>query len=328
MWQLVRVDRRHGRGLPRLRHPGRRRQRQPLQREPRPRHRPDARSSASSAWSTASTQRPPGVRLVDGGTAPRARARGPLAGRVPLGVGARPPRRRRPPPSTSTTTPRSPALVRNLVAEGLVAGVHDAADGLGVALAEMAVRSGRGFHVSAAGRRPRLAVRRVRRAGSWLCVANGHGDAVVRAAQAAGVAATRLGTAGGDRLVVEGLLDVALADAVAAWRGRLPDAIGSGRDPLSARSGAPQPVSASVESAARPSSGAGGVAEVRVADGAAPALGAVQLGTSSSDTCGVRPTICSTVRHRIQTSRRRVRCCEVVAVVLRCVADQAVAAPR
>jgi hypothetical protein len=37
-----------------------------------------------------------------------------------------------------------------------------------------------------------------------------------------------IGTAGGDRLVVEGVVDVTLADAVAAWRGRLPDLLGHG----------------------------------------------------------------------------------------------------
>ena len=119
------------------------------------------------------------------------------------------------------------AFVRNLVLEDRVAGIHDAADGLGVALAEMAVRSGKGFRVSAPGADH-----------AWLfaesasrvvvCVKSGKGDELLRAAQAAGVAATRIGTSGGDRLVVDGLLDVALDDAVAAWRGRLPEALGSG----------------------------------------------------------------------------------------------------
>ena len=45
---------------------------------------------------------------------------------------------------------------------------------------------------------------------------------------AAGVACTELGTAGGDRLVVEGVVDIALADAMAAWRTRLPDQLGGG----------------------------------------------------------------------------------------------------
>ena len=38
--------------------------------------------------------------------------------------------------------------MRDLVAGGELGGVHDASDGLGVTLAEMAVRSGVGFQVS------------------------------------------------------------------------------------------------------------------------------------------------------------------------------------
>jgi phosphoribosylformylglycinamidine synthase len=47
-------------------------------------------------------------------------------------------------------------------------------------------------------------------------------------AAAAGVAVTELGDAGGDRLVVDGVLDLAVADVVAAWRDRLPAAVASG----------------------------------------------------------------------------------------------------
>jgi len=117
------------------------------------------------------------------------------------------------------------ALVRDLVAQGALFGVHDTADGVGVALAEMAVRSGKGFQV-----RPKVPDH------GWLfaesasrvvaCAAKGNGDDVLRGAQAAGVEATRLGRAGGDRLVVEGLLDVSVAEAVAAWLRRLPGALG------------------------------------------------------------------------------------------------------
>jgi phosphoribosylformylglycinamidine synthase len=171
-------------------------------------------------------RRPPGVRLVEGGTivvlgadtrsvagSRWAWERGYRGGDAPaLDLGAH---------------AALVELVRNLVAEGQAAGLHDASDGLGVALAEMAVRSGTGFTVSPAN---------VDHA--WLfaesasrvvvCASNGHGDAVVQAAQAAGVTATRIGRAGGDRLVVEGLLDVAVTDAVAAWRGTIPNALGSG----------------------------------------------------------------------------------------------------
>ena len=115
------------------------------------------------------------------------------------------------------------SLVRDLVAEGSLAGVHDTADGIGVALAEMAVTSGVGFQVSARGADHR-----------WLfaetpsrvvvCARSGTADRIVRAAQSVGVDATTLGRSGGDRLVVSGLVDVDLASAVTAWRGRLPAA--------------------------------------------------------------------------------------------------------
>jgi hypothetical protein len=38
----------------------------------------------------------------------------------------------------------------------------------------------------------------------------------------------RIGLATGDRLVVKGLVDVALSEARAAWRDRLPAALGAG----------------------------------------------------------------------------------------------------
>jgi len=44
----------------------------------------------------------------------------------------------------------------------------------------------------------------------------------------AGVAAKLLGTAEGDRLVVEGVLDIALDDVRNAWRDRLPAALSGG----------------------------------------------------------------------------------------------------
>ena len=72
-------------------------------------------------------------------------------------------------------------------------------------------------------RPPRACWPRCRR-GSWS------GDprrvAEVQAAgRAAGVPARVLGEAGGDRIVVDGLVDLDLAEATAAWRNRLPDAL-------------------------------------------------------------------------------------------------------
>ena len=118
-------------------------------------------------------------------------------------------------------------LVAGLVNDGLVAGVHDVADGgLGVALGEMAVRSGIGFrvggvaaegHVGLFGEAPSRVV---------VCVDPAWEPGLRDRAAAAGVAVSELGVAGGDRLVVEGLVDVSLAEAVEAWSSALPSALG------------------------------------------------------------------------------------------------------
>ena len=171
-------------------------------------------------------RRPPGVRLVEGGTliALGPETRSVSGSRWAWEQG----HRAGPGPTLDLDVHAAVAdLVRHLVAEGLLAGVHDTADGIGVALAEMAVRSGKG-----------CVVRGKHLDHGWLfaespsrvvaCVTNGHGDDVIRAAQSAGVVATRLGQVTGDRIVVEGLLDVPVATATAAWRDRLPDALGAG----------------------------------------------------------------------------------------------------
>ncbi len=51
---------------------------------------------------------------------------------------------------------------------------------------------------------------------------------VLNVCDEAGVPTARIGVAGGDRLTVKGLLDVSLAEATAAWRDRLPAALGAG----------------------------------------------------------------------------------------------------
>jgi phosphoribosylformylglycinamidine synthase II len=125
-------------------------------------------------------------------------------------------------------------LVRDLVADGLVLGVKDLADGgLGVALAEMAAASG----VGAVVRAPEGADHR------WvfgetpsrfvLSVAPAAVAEVHRRHAAADVAAAIVGEAGGDRLAIEGLagganVDAPVADVVAAWRGALPALLGHG----------------------------------------------------------------------------------------------------
>jgi phosphoribosylformylglycinamidine synthase len=170
--------------------------------------------------------RPPGVGLVDGG-------RLLLLGEPPAALGGsrwawdvRGHRGGRPPAVDLAAHDRLLALVRRLVADGLAAGVHDCSDGgLGLALAEMAVRSGVGFRV--AGVDGHLAVFAESPSAAVVCAEPAAAQAVFRAAAEAGVPSAFLGGSGGDRLVVDGVLDVALADAVAAWRRRLPDALGA-----------------------------------------------------------------------------------------------------
>jgi phosphoribosylformylglycinamidine synthase len=118
-------------------------------------------------------------------------------------------------------------LVRAIVIGGLASGVHDVSTGgLGVALAEMAVKSGVGVNVARVADHRALFAEgpsRVVVAVAPEVLAN-----VVAMAEHAGVPVARLGLVTGDRIVVKGLLDVSLADARDAWRDRLPNALGSG----------------------------------------------------------------------------------------------------
>jgi phosphoribosylformylglycinamidine synthase len=115
-------------------------------------------------------------------------------------------------------------LVAALVTDGdLVTGLHDVSDGgLGVALAECAVRSGVGCTVDGVDGHAELFSESP---GRVVVGTTDPHDLLARAA-AAGVPARILGHAGGDRLVVTGLVDLAVADATAAWRAALPDALG------------------------------------------------------------------------------------------------------
>ena len=115
-------------------------------------------------------------------------------------------------------------LVRALVTDRAVQGVHDCADGgLGVAIAEMAIAGDVGAQLE------------LERSGGveWfsesasrvlLSVPGDRVDAVLARAADAGVPAARIGTAGGERLVAPGSFDVAVAQAAAAWRDAIPRA--------------------------------------------------------------------------------------------------------
>jgi phosphoribosylformylglycinamidine synthase II len=118
-------------------------------------------------------------------------------------------------------------FVRSLVAGRRVTAVHDiATGGIGVALAEMAVASGVGFKCARIPSHRELfseAPSRVVLAATSESLAQ-----VIESAGHWGLDVERIGLATGDRLSIKGLVDVSLDDCVAAWRDRLPEALGGG----------------------------------------------------------------------------------------------------
>ena len=176
-----------------------------------------------SAWSTTSPPPPPGVRLVDGTLAdgPRVRLSRGLSGS--RWAWERGHRRGQLPALDLDGHATTCALVRDLVNEGLVLGVHDAADGLGAALAEMAVAGGVGAEVMPSdGVTPQAWLFAESPSRFVLAVDPAAVGEVQRRHGAAGVDGMVIGRAHGDRLVVEGVLDVPLAEVVASWRAASP----------------------------------------------------------------------------------------------------------
>ena len=173
------------------------------------------------------SRRPPGVGLVEGGrlvlvgeTVPELSGSQWAADRGHRGRGTLP-------ELDLPAVAAAADVVRELVAAGLVQGAHDVArGGVALALAEMAVRSGVGFTVARMADHAALFSESAGRA--VLCVDPEQLRAVLDVLEAHGVPHSRIGVAGGDRMVVKDHLDVALADAVGAYRDRLPDALGSG----------------------------------------------------------------------------------------------------
>ena len=114
-------------------------------------------------------------------------------------------------------------VVRAAVGAGLVAGVHDVADGgMAAALVELVAGSGTGARLAGVDGHGELFGEAASRV--LVCVAEGDVGAVEQLAAEAGVAVAVLGETGGDRLVVDGLVDLPVADVVAAWREPLPTA--------------------------------------------------------------------------------------------------------
>ncbi len=115
-------------------------------------------------------------------------------------------------------------LVAGLVIDDLVQGIHDVSEGgLGVALGEMAVASGVGFSVLGVAGHGGLFSEAPSRV--VVCVDPDRLAEVTERAFTAGVPVTELGEAGGDRLVVQGLVNVSVADATNAARNAIPNAL-------------------------------------------------------------------------------------------------------
>ncbi|MGY1856364.1 phosphoribosylformylglycinamidine synthase subunit PurL [Modestobacter sp. SYSU DS0290] len=116
-------------------------------------------------------------------------------------------------------------LLVRLSAEGAVSSAHDLADGgLAQALTESSLRYGTGARLTLTGD-PTAAL--FSESVARVVVTTADPAAVRAAAEAAGVPVTELGTTGGDALVLEGLLELPLAELREAWTGTLPALFGS-----------------------------------------------------------------------------------------------------
>jgi phosphoribosylformylglycinamidine synthase len=105
----------------------------------------------------------------------------------------------------------------------LIQGVHDVSGGgLALTLAECAVRSGVGCEVTGVTSYAEL----FSESPSRVVLCTERPDDVVARAAAAGIPARVIGSARGDRIVVDRLLDLGVAEATDAWRTALPGALG------------------------------------------------------------------------------------------------------
>jgi phosphoribosylformylglycinamidine synthase len=139
-------------------------------------------------------------------------------------------RRGTPPMLDLATHRRTCDLVRSLVVDGLVAGVHDTADGgLGLTVAEMAVQGGVGVSVQAVSLEADHRWLFAESPSRFVVAADpANAGRIEDLARAAGVPVATLGRAGGDRLTIGDLVDMPLSVAVDAWKGRLPQLLGQG----------------------------------------------------------------------------------------------------
>jgi phosphoribosylformylglycinamidine synthase len=171
-------------------------------------------------------RRPPGVGLVDQGrlmligvTQPEvsgsrwARARGHRGGTLPA--------------LDHAHHLKVADVVRKLVIGDVVAGVHDVSGGgIGVALAEMAAKSGIGVSAARVANAAELFAEGPSRV--VVCVEPESMGIVENLCAEAGVPVSRIGVAGGDRFSIKGLVDLPLSEVIDAWTNHIPAALGAG----------------------------------------------------------------------------------------------------
>ncbi len=122
-------------------------------------------------------------------------------------------------------------LVELLVAaagDALLASAHDCGDGgLAVALAECAIATGHGFAVAIpTDLPPHVALFSESASRAVVSVAQVDEDAVVSLAAEHGVAIARIGETGGPRAVIDGAIDVPVAELAEAWETAIPRLLG------------------------------------------------------------------------------------------------------
>lgn len=118
-------------------------------------------------------------------------------------------------------------VVRKLVVGDIVAGVHDVSGGgIGVALAEMAAKSGIGVSAARVANTAELFAEGPSRV--VVCVEPESMSIVENLCAEAGVPVSRIGVAGGDRFSIKGLVDLPLSDVIDAWTNHIPAALGAG----------------------------------------------------------------------------------------------------
>ncbi|HEY8616802.1 phosphoribosylformylglycinamidine synthase subunit PurL [Phenylobacterium sp.] len=128
-----------------------------------------------------------------------------------------------PPPVDLAVEKRNGDFVRGLIQRGEAATVHDLADGgLLAAAAEIALASGVGVSLDVADHAQLFGEDQAR-----YLLGVGDPEAVLAAAQAAGVPAAVVGRAGGEALTVTGVLDLPLSELRAAHEGWMPRFMGS-----------------------------------------------------------------------------------------------------